>query len=85
MVAMNAINLLETSSFRDPFHITLLIDPPVQTLTVEVVEEEEDEEGEDGPNMAKLAKQIDSHVVVIDVDNPATQLLPKVRMLLRLN
>ena len=77
MDAMNAINLPETSSFRDPFHIPLLIDPFVQALTVKVAEEEEDEEGEDSHNMAKLAKQINSHMVVIDVDNPATHTAPQ--------
>ena len=77
MVAMNAINLLKTSLFRDLFHIPVLLDLPVQAPIAKVAEEEEDKEGEDSPSMAELAKQIDSYVVVIDVDNLATHTAPK--------
>ena len=74
---MNAINLPETSSFRDHFHIPLLIDPPIQAPTAEVAKEEEDKEGEDSSNMAELARQIDSHMVVIDADSLAAHTAPQ--------
>ena len=45
MANMNAINLPEISSFKDPFQIPLLVDLPVQAQIAKVAEEEEDKEG----------------------------------------
>jgi len=52
-------------------------DTPIQASTQEQSDEEGDEKGEDSPNMAEFTKQIDSHVVVINVDNPTTTVVPK--------
>ena len=41
MAAMNAIDLPESSAFRDPNRITLPNDPPIQALT----QEQSDEDG----------------------------------------
>nr|POE81299.1 hypothetical protein CFP56_48456 [Quercus suber] len=40
--------------------------------TKEQPEKEDEKKGEESPSMAELAMQIDSHVVVTDVDNLAT-------------
>ena len=72
MVAVNALNLPKSSPFKDPTQIPLPNDMLVQAPTNEQFDEEGDEEGEDSPNMRELAKQIKSHVEVIDVDNPTS-------------
>ena len=77
MAAVNAIGLLESSVFKDPNQIPLPNDPLIQALTQEQSDEEGDKKGEDNPSMAELAKQIDSHMVVINVDNSATTIIPK--------
>lgn len=45
MAAMNAIDLLESSAFRDPDQIPLPNDSPVQALTQEQFDKEDREEG----------------------------------------
>ena len=60
-----------------PFSIILLIDPPVQALTEEQPKGEDEEEGEEGSSMAELAEQIDSHVKIINVENPTTNTTPR--------
>lgn len=73
MAAVNAIGLPESSTFRDTNQIPLPSDPPVDEPTQEQPQDDRDEEeGEDSPSMVELAQQIDSHVMVIDVDNLTT-------------
>lgn len=78
MAAVNAINLPNSSPFKDPSQIPLPNDPPIQTPTKEQLDEEDEEEEGENPRMAKLAEKIDSHVEMIDVDNLATNTAPKV-------
>ena len=79
MVAMNAIGLPESSAFRDPNQIPLANDSPIQASTQEQFDKEDDEEGEESSSMAELTKQIDSHVVVIDMENPVTNVTPRAK------
>nr|POF10531.1 hypothetical protein CFP56_04756 [Quercus suber] len=77
MAAVNAISLPKSSTFRDPNQIPLPNDLPIQASTQEQHNDDGDEEGEDSPSMVELAQQIDSHLVVIDVDNPTTNVVPE--------
>jgi len=75
MAVVDALNFPETSTFRDPDQVPLLDDPPVQARTGEgpfAKGEEEEEEREDIPNIWELALQIDSHIVVVDLENLAS-------------
>ena len=72
MAAVNTLNFPESSSFKDPAQIPLPNDLPIQAPTKEQSDKDGNEEGGDSPRMRELAKQIDSHVVVIDVDNPTS-------------
>ena len=73
MAAINAIGLPDDSPFRSANQVPLPKDPVVET---QVEEEGEDssgeEEGADSLESRKLSKQIDSHVVGLDDDNPRT-------------
>nr|POE81301.1 hypothetical protein CFP56_48458 [Quercus suber] len=46
----------------------------IEALTEEQPEKEDEKEGGESPSMVELVEQIDSHVVVIDVDNLATNI-----------
>ena len=74
---MKAMNLLETSPFRDPTQVPLPDNHPIQAQIkgrLAVGEEEEEEDGEDSHNKRELAEQIDSHIMVVDLDNPTASI-----------
>ena len=72
MVAVNAIGLPDTFSFRSANQIPLSEDPEVEAQAQEQsVDSSEEEEGAKSPEMKELSHQIDSHVVVLDEDNLA--------------
>ena len=72
MAAVNAIGLPETSSFKDMDKIPLPKGPPIKAQAQEQLEDNNEEEGADSPNMMELFRQIDSHMVVLDEENPTT-------------
>ena len=74
MVVMDAINLPETSLFRDLAQVPLPNDPHVQAPRPATRGEEE--EG-DSPNIRKLAEKIDTHIMVVYLDNPASPVAPE--------
>jgi len=74
MVVVDAINLPETSLFKDLAQVPLPNDPHVQALRPATRGEEE--EG-DSPNRRELAEKIDSHIVVVYLDNPASPVAPE--------
>ena len=77
---MEAMNLPKTSPFIDATQVPLPNDPPIQAKIggqPAARGEEEEEEWKDSPSMRELAKQIDSHIVVVDLDNPAYPIAPK--------
>lgn len=77
MAAVNALNLPKSYPFRDPNQTPLLNDSLVQASTEEQSNKDGDEEGGDSPSMRELAKQIDSHVEVINVDNSGSNVAPE--------
>ena len=77
MAAVNALNLPKSYPFRDPNQTPLLNDSLVQASTEEQSNKDGDEEGGDSPSMRELAKQIDSHVEVINVDNSSSNVAPE--------
>ena len=72
MVVVDALNLLVTSPFKDPTQTPLPNNLPIWALTKEQFAEGREEEGEDSPSMRELAEQIDSHMEVIDLNNPSS-------------
>ncbi|KAK9991051.1 hypothetical protein SO802_026036 [Lithocarpus litseifolius] len=64
MIAVNALNLPSSSPFQDPSQVPLLKDPVEAHVEEAPVMEEEDR-----PSMRELAKQIEAHTEVIDLDN----------------
>lgn len=73
MATVNAIGLLNTSLFRNADLIPLLEDPQIEAQTQEQSEDDgEKEEGGESPSMEELSQQIDSLMVVLDENNPAT-------------
>ena len=73
MAAMNAISLLDTSPFRSADQILLPEDPEAQAQAPKQDEDSsEKEEGTKSSELRELSHQIDSHVVVLDEDNPTT-------------
>ena len=80
IVAVEALNLLETSPFRDPTQLPLPNDLSAQAQIGRrpvAGSEKGEEEGEDSPSMRELTKQIDSHVVAVYLDNLASPVAPK--------
>ena len=63
MAVVDALNFPKTSPFRDPDQVPLPDDPPVQAWT---------REGPFAKGEEELAQQIDSHIVVVDLENLAS-------------
>ena len=73
MAAVNAISLPDTSPFMSDDQILLCEDPEAEAQAPKQDEDSnEEEEGTDSLEMRDLSQQIDSHVVVLDEDNPTT-------------
>lgn len=71
MVAVNAIGLPEDSPFRNTDRVPLPEDPVVEAQVEEQEKDNSDEdEGAESPESRELSRQIDSHVVVLDDDQP---------------
>ena len=77
MVVVDAINLPGTSPFRDLAQVPLLNDPHVQALIKNLPTTRGEEEERDSPNMRELAEKIDSHIVVVYLDNSASVAAPE--------
>ena len=77
MVAVDAINLPETSLFRDLAQLPLPNDPHVQALIENRPTIRGEEEERDSPNMRELVEKIDSYIVVVYLDNPASPVAPE--------
>ena len=77
MVAMDAINLPETSHFRDLAQVPLPKDPHVQALIGNRPATRGEEEERDSPSMRELAKKINSHIMVVYLDNIASLVAPE--------
>ena len=72
MATVNAVDLLEESPFRSANQVLLPEDLVVKTQAEEQGEDSSKEEGTESLESRELSKQIDSHVVVLDDDNPRT-------------
>ncbi|KAL0004888.1 hypothetical protein SO802_012449 [Lithocarpus litseifolius] len=72
MATLNAIGLPKTSLFRDVDRISLPKDLPIEAQAQEQLKDNNEEEEADSPSMMELSWQIDSHVVVLDEENPTT-------------
>ena len=70
---MNAISLPKTSSFRSVNQTLLPKDPKAKAQAPKQDKDKsEEEEGTKNPEMRELSQQIDSHIVVLNEDNPKT-------------
>ena len=73
MATVNVVDLLEESLFRSADQVLLPEDLVVKTQAEEQGEDSsKEEEGTESLESRELSKQIDSHVVVSDDDNPRT-------------
>ena len=73
MAAVNVVDLPEDSPFKSANRVLLPEDLMVKTQVEEQGKNSnEEEEGMESPESRDLSKQIDSHVVVLDDDNPRT-------------
>ena len=73
MATVNAINLLEDSSFRSTNRVPLPEDPAIETQAEKQGEDSSDKEDcVKSPESRELSKQIDSYVVALNDDNPRT-------------
>ena len=73
MAAVNVVDLLEDSPFRCADRVLLPEGLVVKTQVEEQGKDSsEEEEGMESPESRDISKQINSHVVVLDDDNPRT-------------
>lgn len=71
MAAINAIRLPKESPFKKANQVPLPEDPVVGVQTEEQEEDSsDDDEGSESPESRELSRQIDSHIVVIDDEQP---------------
>lgn len=73
MVAANSIGLRDDSIFRSTDQVPLLKNPTIRVQAREEKEDSGDEEkSAESPKIRELSWQIDSHVVVLNDDQPRT-------------